>query len=81
MDVNFVTPLRLKYLPGKRQTLKFQVYLCDGTSSDGPLDTFELYSDHECSLKDVMTAPGKILIDPMFGPGDPPAITKGKITV
>jgi hypothetical protein len=64
--------IRLKYMATKKQAMKLQVYSCPLSGSAGDLSNpaalpegFTLYGEDECELKDVMTAPGFTIFDPL----------------
>lgn len=93
MDANFLKPIRVKYIPSKRQAFKLSVHCCKGPpESDGSapvpyvstsglrLEDSDLYGVAELTLSDVMNAAGYTVFEPMLNPkGD--ALVKGKIMV
>jgi len=70
-------PLRLKYLPDKEQLLRVAAYFVNGDIA-APLETHDMHGDNECTVKELMTAPGLANMIGLFKGEDP---VKGIVSV
>jgi hypothetical protein len=68
-------------MASKKQAMKLHVYTCAPGTPTATVDlgaACTLYGEDECELKDVMTAPGYTIFDPLAKAG---AAVKGMVMV